>query len=323
MSNQSRQQKNQRNSGMIDSLKAYFLIHAHTLFSSLGRLLRNPFASAMTIMVMAIAISLAAGFYLMVVNMQQLTGNIEATNQISIFLKPTVSDAAGKSLAEQIRGKNKVQQVKLITKGEAFDEFKAYSGFGDALNVLETNPLPVVIQVLPKNTLSDLQAIENLMTSLDQLPQVDFVQLDMQWIKRLQSIVQIIQRGVFLLTVLLALAVLFITGNTIRLELQNRRDEVLVEKLVGATHSFIRRPFLYTGFWLGFLSSFLALILVTIMMFVLQQPIERLSNLYSGSFNMVYLGFFDSIMLFLIASVLGIVGAWGVLHYQLQQIKPE
>jgi cell division transport system permease protein len=323
MSNQSCKLKKQRNVGLSDRLKAYFHIHAHAMFSSLGRLVRNPFTSAMTIMVMAIAISLAAGFYLLVVNMQQLTGNIESTNQISLFLKPAVSDNAGKGLADQIRQKNKIERVVLITKGEALDEFKAYSGFGDALNVLEANPLPVVIQILPENTLDDLQAVESLMIEFAQLPQVDFVQMDMQWIKKLQSIMQVMQRGVFLLTVLLGLAVLFITGNTIRLELQNRRDEVVVEKLVGATHSFIQRPFLYTGFWLGFLSGFVALVLVTLMTLVLQQPIERLSALYNGSFDVVYLGFVDIVTLFGIASILGVVGAWGVLHYQLQQIKPE
>ncbi len=323
MINQSRKLKNLSNTSFFDKLTAYFLIHAHAMFSSLGRLVRNPFTSAMTIMVMAIAISLAAGFYLLVVNMQQLTGNIEATNQISLFLKPAVSDHTARGMAEQIRQRSKVDRVVLITKAEALEEFKAYSGFGDALNVLETNPLPIVIQVLPKNTLDDLQAIESLMAEFEQYPQVDFVQMDMQWIKRLQSMMQIMQRGVFLLAALLALAVLFITGNTIRLELQNRRDEVLVEKLVGATHSFIQRPFLYTGFWLGFLSGVVALILVTFMMFVLQQPIEKLSTLYSGSFDVVYLGFIDSIILFLIASILGVVGAWGVLYYQLQLIKPE
>lgn len=323
MKNQSRKINNKQNAGITDKLIAYLLIHAHAMFSSLGRLFRNPFTSTMNIMAMAIAISLAAGFYLLVVNMQQLTGNIEATNQISLFLKSTVSDNVGKEVAEKISKNSKIEYVRLITKEEALKEFKTYSGFGEALNILENNPLPCVIQVLPENSLDELKAIEDLMAEFDQLPQVDFVQLDMQWIKRLQSIMKIVQRGVFLLTVLLGVAVLFIIGNTIRLELQNRRDEVLVEKLVGATHSFIQRPFLYTGFWLGFLSGFVALVLVTIMTFVLQNPVERLSALYNGSFNVVYLGFMDIIMLFTIASILGIVGSWGVLHYQLQQIKPE
>ena len=131
------------------------------------------------------------------------------------------------------------------------------------------------------------------------------------------------RRGVGVLTILLGFAVLIITGNTIRLELQNRRDEVLVAKLVGATHSFIQRPFLYTGFWLGFLSGLLAWLIVTVMLVFLQNPIESLSKQYNSAFDVYYLGLSEMIILLSIASLLGMVGSWIVLRAQLQQIKPE
>ena len=323
MKHKSRQWHNKANSDLSDKSQAYLHIHAHALFSSLGRLVRNPFSSAMSIFVMAIAISLATGFYLLVINMQQLTGNIESTNQISLFLKPAFSDKSGENLADKIRKNSNIEHVKLITKAQALEEFKTYSGFGEALNMLENNPLPTVIQVLPKNTLDDLHSVEQLMTEFSKLPQVDFAQMDMQWVKRLHSIMQIMQRSVFLLTVLLSCAVLFITGNTIRLELQNRRDEVLVAKLVGATHAFIQRPFLYTGFWLGLLSGLVAWVLVSLMMVILQNPIERLSVLYNGAFDVRYLGLTDTLSLLMIASLLGVIGSWIVLHQQLKQIRPE
>lgn len=323
MKNKSRQQQNLGGGGFSDKSQAYLHIHAHALFSSLGRLLRNSFTSAMAVVVMAIAISLAAGFYLFVINMQQLTGDLEATNQMSLFLKSNISDTAGKKLADKIQTESNIEQVKFISKTQALEDFKIYSGFGDVLNMLESNPLPAVIQVLPKNTLDDLLGIKKLIKKFNQYHQVNFVQMDMQWIKRLQTIMQILQRSLFLLSLLLGFAVLFITGNTIRLELQNRKDEVLVAKLVGATHSFIQRPFLYTGFWLGFFSGLLAWILVTIMVVVIQGPIGRLSSLYSGVFDVLYLGFNETIILLSIASFLGILGAWVVLRYQLQQIKPE
>ena len=319
----SRQWHNKENNDLSDKSQAYLHIHAHAMFSSLGRLVRNPFSSAMSIVVMAIAISLASGFYLLVVNMQQLTGNIESTNQISLFLKSSFSDRAGENLADRIRKNSNIEHVILITKAQALEEFKSYSGFGDALNVLDHNPLPTVIQILPKNTLNDIHSVELLMAEFSKLPQVDFAQMDMKWVKRLHSFMQIMQRSVFLLTVLLSSAVLFITGNTIRLELQNRRDEVLVAKLVGATHSFIQRPFLYTGFWLGLLSGLVAWVLVTLMMLILQNPIERLSVLYNGAFDVRYLGLSDTLSLLMIASMLGVIGSWIVLRQQLKQIKPE
>jgi len=323
MKHKSRQPKNTVGNNFSEKSQTYLLIHAHALFSSLGRMARNSFTSAMTIIVMAIAISLASGFYLLVVNMQQLTGEIESTNQISLFLKANVSDNAGKQLADKIRSDKRVGKVLVITKEQALAEFKTYSGFGDALDILDKNPLPTVIQVLPVDSLHDMKAIKSLMIEFNQLPKVDFSQLDMQWIQRLQSMMQIMQRGVFILALLLGFAVIVITGNTIRLELQNRQDEVLIAKLVGATHAFIQRPFLYTGFWLGFISGLVAWVLVTVIMFILQSPIEKLSILYDGSFDLSYFGFMDVISLLSISSLLSMAGAWIVLHYQLQQIQPK
>ena len=158
MKSNSNERQSQRSSDFSDKSQAYLHIHAHALFSSLGRLVRNPFTLTMTVVVMAIAISLASGFYLIVANLQQLTGNIESTNQISLFLKPNVSANAGEKLADKLRKRNQLEHVVLISKEQALAEFKTYSGFGDALNVLEQNPLPAVIQVLPKNTLDDIQA---------------------------------------------------------------------------------------------------------------------------------------------------------------------
>ncbi len=323
MKKKSYSNKKQNSFNLADFLLAYLHIHAHALFSSLGRLVRNPFNSSLTIIVMSIAISLASGFYLLVVNLQQLTGNIEATNQISLYLKSNVNNKVGQRLAKKIRQNNNLENVEFISKDKALQEFKVYSGFGDALNALDSNPLPAVIQVLPKNSLDDLHAIENLMAKFNKYPQVDYAQMDMQWVKRLQSMMLIIQRSVFLLSLLLGFAVLFITGNTIRLELQNRSDEVLVSKLVGATDSFIQRPFLYTGFWLGLFSGLIAWILVSIMLLVLKTPIKQLSILYNGTFELIYLSFSATFYLLVIASCLGVIGSWIVLRSQLKKIQPE
>lgn len=306
-----------------DKFEAYLLNHAHGLFSSLGRLSRAPFTSSMTILVLAIAISLAACFYIVVGNVQQLTGNLQASNQMSLFLKDHITDAAGQKLAEQLRQNASVEAIKFITKSQAMEEFKANSGFGDALNALDSNPLPSVIQVMPKNALENSEEIDKLMAEFKQLPQVDFVQVDMQWVERVQTIMLIASRGVLLVSLLLGFAVTFITGNTIRLELQNRQDEVFISKLVGATHSFIQRPFLYTGFWLGFIGGFLAWLIVTIMLLILENPVERLSTLYNGSFELLFLSFSEFILLLMISSSLAVLGSWAVLHYQLRQLKPQ
>jgi cell division transport system permease protein len=308
---------------LIELFKAYLLNHAHGLFSSLGRLSRTPFTSVMTILVLAVAISLAGCFYIIVANIQQLTGNLQASNQMSLFLKEHVTESAAQKLSEQLKQNANIESIKFINKTQAMNEFKANSGFGEALNALESNPLPHVIQVLPKHVLDNREALDQLMAEFKQIPQVELVQVDMQWVERLQAIMLIASRGVMVVSVLLGFAVTFITGNTIRLELQNRQDEVYISKLVGATHAFIQRPFLYTGFWLGFIAGFSAWLIVTVMLLILETPVEKLSALYSGSFELLFLSFGEFILLLMMTSVLAVLGSWIVLHYQLRQIKPQ
>ena len=307
----------------VFNFNAYRDLHAHALFSSLGRLVASPFTSIMTIAVLAIAISLASGFYILVVNLQQLTGNLETSNQISLFLRDDVSDVHANKLAESIRQNENVQGVKLITREQALAEFRTYSGFGSAINALEKNPLPIVLEVLPKNTLEDKQGLENLLKNFQQSPEVDIAQMDLQWVERLQSIMAVARLFATLLNVMLAGGVLFIIGNTIRLELHNRRDEVVIAKLVGATNSFIQRPFLYTGFWIGLISGVSAWFIVTTLMLILRKPVEKLSGLYEGGFHLLFLSFTETLSLIGISSGLGVLGSWVILIYQLQHTKPE
>ena len=307
----------------VDKWHAYKNLHAHALFSSLGRLVASRFSSALTIVVLAIAISLASGFYILIANLQQLIGNLESSNQISLFLKDDISEIKANKFADSIRKNSDIQNVKVITKEQALAEFQLNSGFGDAVKTLDKNPLPIVIQVLPKSSFESDQALEVLLAEFGSAIEVDFAQMDMQWVKRLKSIMEVARCGVTLLSLLLGAGVLFITANTIRLELHNRHDEVVIAKLVGATNGFIHRPFLYIGFWIGFFSGVMAWFIVTIIMLILKQPVENLSRLYDGTFHLLFLGFTETLALVFVSSVLGVLGSWIVLHFQLQQLKPE
>lgn len=314
-------QTNLAGGGLRDKLNAYRDLHAHAFFSSLGRLVASPFTSIMTIAVLAIAISLASGFYIIVNNLQQLTGNLETSNQISLFLRDDVSEIHANKLANNVRENLNIKEVKLITREQALAEFKSYSGFGAVIDRLEENPLPIVIQVLAKNTLDDKQELASLFKSFQQYPEVDFAQMDIQWLERLQSIVSLARLFASLVNILLAAAVLFIIGNTVRLELHARREEVVIAKLVGATNSFIYRPFLYTGFWIGFISGVSAWFIVTTLMLILRQSVETLSDLYGGGLHLVFLSFPETMAMIFIASLLGIFGSWVVLFCQLHKTK--
>lgn len=316
-------QTQQAGGGLLDKVHAYRDHHAHALFSSLGRLVATPFSTMMTIAVLAISIALATGFYIMVINIQQLTTNFEASNQISLFMKDSITDDKAISIADSIKQNPDVQSVKLISKEQALTEFKTYSGFGSAIDVLEKNPLPVVIQVQPKNSLQDPQALEKLLQTLKQLDTVEYAQADMQWVERLQSIIDVANYSTLLFGFMIAIGILFIIGNTIRLELQNRKDEVIISKLVGATNAFIRRPFLYTGFWLGFISSVAAWFIVAILMLLLKQPVEKLSGLYDNELHIIFLSIGETLVLLGLASLLGLISSWSVLLFQLRHTRPE
>ncbi|MGR9087600.1 MAG: permease-like cell division protein FtsX [Gammaproteobacteria bacterium] len=306
----------------MDRLRAHRDLHAHSLFSSLGRLVDKPFGSMLTVGVLAIAIALAAGFYLIVVNLQQLAGNIEYSNQISLYLKDNVSETAAKALAGRIKKIQDVQAVKLIGKDQALKEFQTYGGFGSAINALQTNPLPIVLEVLPGISAEKPEDFDELMQLFMKMAEVDLVQMDRQWMDRLHAIIEVAWKGMLLVRVLLGSAVLFVTGNTIRLELHNRRDEVVIAKLVGATNAFIKRPFLYSGLWIGFFSGVLAWFIVTVMMLVLWQAVDDLSRLYGGSFHLLFLNYSETMALLAISSGLSVLGSWVVLTFQLRELKP-
>jgi cell division transport system permease protein len=307
---------------VVDRMYAWLLIHRDTFHASLARLKSTPVASFMTIVVIAITLSLPASFYVLVKNVQQLGDALGTGSRISLYLKQELADADGSRVAEQLQQLAAVNKALVIGKTAALEEFKTYSGFGEALDALESNPLPVVIQVDPIEQLQPAE-LAQLLEQLAALPESDFAQLDMEWVERLHSMIEIVERVVTLLSLLLAVAVLFIVGNTIRLELHSRRDEVIVTKLVGGTDAFIRRPFLYSGFWYGSLGALVAWAIVTTTLLILEGAVGRLSALYESRFELLYLNLEESVMMLSVAALLGVAGAWLVLSSHLYRLNPE
>lgn len=306
-----------------DKLQAYRDQHAQALFSSLGRLVASPFTSLMTVTVIALAIALAGGFYLLTKNLQRLADTVRTGNQISLYLREEISDTHAARLADSIRQNPDVLKVRIIGKKEGLEEFKTFSGFGSAIDSLPFNPLPVVLQVTPKNTDSDPQLYRHLLDIFKAAPEVEFAQVDTQWLERLRSILALAEQVGTLMSMLLGLGVVFIIGNTIRLELHNRRQEIIIAKLVGATNGFIQRPFLYTGFWIGFISGIMGWFIVTAIVLIVWQSVENLSQLYGGGFHIIFLNFAETSALLGVSALLGIAGSWGVLVYQLRHTRPD
>lgn len=296
--------------------------HAQACIFSLGQLFRYPLNSLLTTAVVGIALSLPAGFYLLLENCRLVASGWDDSAEISLFLKLNVNDERAHSLAEEIGKIKGISTVKFISREEALREFQRESGLNEAMNVLEINPLPHILLLQPM--LEGLSGPESdqLMQKLRALPEVDAAQFDRQWIQRLFAIIEIVRQAVIVLSILLALAVLLIIGNTIRLAIYNRRTEIEVNKLFGATEAFIQRPFLYSGLFHGGAGGLLAWGLVSLSLFLMKSPVARLAELYSSNFTLHGLSILEFLLLVLGGAWLGLLGSWVSVKRHIKSIEP-
>jgi cell division transport system permease protein len=300
--------------------KAWARDHARVAVTSLGRLYRHPGTSLMTAAVIGIALSLPAALQVLVGNARMVSGSWEGAARISLYLKSNVSDAQARAFADTVRHIDGVADVQYISSDQALAEFKQLSGFGDAVSVLDKNPLPAVLVVRPTDVTPE--AAEDLQHQLAGNSNVDQVRLDLQWLKRLTTILDIVKRVVDILAGLLGLAVIFVVGNTIRLEIGGRRTEIEVSKLLGATDHFIRRPFLYHGAWYGLAGGLIAGLLVTGAVALMAAPVGRLAALYGSTYTLQGLGFLGVLGLIAGGALLGWAGSWLAVARHLKSIEP-
>lgn len=304
-------------------IKNYLLRHAQIFFYSLGQLARTPVASFLTVAVIGITLALPAGFYVAIENVQRLASGWEDNGQISLFLKTNVTTAAVEKLTNKIRRLPGVSWVDYVSREAALAEFKRLSGFGEALNALDRNPLPAVLVVHPAAAHAHPDELEALVKELRRFNEVDIAQLDLEWVRRLHAALELAQQVVIILAFGLALAVLLIIGNTIRLAVLNRRDEIEITKLIGGTNAFIRRPFLYSGTLQGLFGALLAWLLVGLALLLLSDPIHSLASLYGSRFEAENLDFPTTLALIGTGGLLGWLGSRLAVGRHLRAIEPH
>ncbi|WP_020407080.1 permease-like cell division protein FtsX [Hahella ganghwensis] len=305
------------------SLEAYFSHHRQTAKSSLLRLFKTPLSSLMTWLVIAVALALPMGLLVLLSNVTGITADLEGSSRISLYMKLDVEDQAAFQLSQEIQKRADVESVHFINRVEALEEFKAISGWGDVLAYLDNNPLPSVIVVQPAPMVNNAQQMEILSSALGENPGVENVQVDLQWVKRLNALFEVLGRATLAIALLLGVAVILIIGNTIRLAIENRRDEILVVKLVGGTDPYVRRPFLYTGFWYGVVGAIMAWLLVNIALWWLSGPVNQMASLYYSRFQLSGLSIEATGMLLVAGAFLGCAGAWMAVKRHLDEIEPR
>ncbi|MFT5656829.1 MAG: cell division transport system permease protein [Gammaproteobacteria bacterium] len=304
-----------------NKLVAYFLHHIQSLVFSLGKIYKAPTTTIMTVAVIGITLSLPGGFYLFLKNIEAMSGDLKSSTQITLYLDLKLNEESAKTLTQKIAEYDTVQTTRFISREAALEAFRQSSGFGKSIDTLSSNPLPhtIIVEPLP---VADTFAIKNLLNSLQSLSEVEIAKLDTEWLERLFTILEIAKRAVAIITLLFAFAVLLIIGNTIRLDIQNRYQEIIVTKLIGATNAFIRRPFLYGGLWYGLFGGIISWLIVELGYLAISGPLDRLNLLYQAELDVVTFSFQDFIILIASSTLLGLTGSWIAVAKHLNQIEP-
>jgi cell division transport system permease protein len=284
--------------------------HLYSFFSSLGRLAARPWATTLTLAVLSLALAFPLLFWLLLDNARGLSGTVDDARSISIFLKPGTDADAVNALAERLRVRADVTNVVVKSPEQGLEEFRSQSGFADALKVLHYNPLPALLIVNPRVASAGSDPASAMVDEFRRDPAVDLVQYDAQWRQRLNAILLLAQRSAGVLAVLLALAALLVVGNTVRLDIQGRADEIAVMQILGADNGFVRRPFLYIGFWYGAFAGVASLILIGIVEWALAAPLASLLSSYDHRFDVHGLSLPTMALVLVASAALGWLGAW-------------
>jgi len=281
--------------------------HFYGFFSSLGRLAARPWATLLTVLMLGFALALPLLFYIAFDNARTLSGGLREARELTVFLKPSVETQAATAFAAEMRKRDDVASVAIKTPAQGLAEFRQLSGFGEALDILKDNPLPNVLVVVPRLLADDDDP--PLVAELRKDTRVDLVQYDATWRRRLTDILRFGERAVAVIAALLALATLLVIGNTVRMDIQARAEEIAVMQLIGAGGGFVRRPFLYTGLWYGLFGGALALIIVIGAEWAIAGPLDRLLASYDHALALSGLGAVSALIVIGASSLLGWAGA--------------
>ena len=304
------------NNGFGARLSAWRDQHIYSFLSSLGRIVSKPFSTFLIVGVMAIAMAMPLALALVLHNVQRVSGTVQAAREMSVFLKPGVTLEQANSLARKLADRADVQKVAVVSPDEGLAEFRKLSNLAQSIDLLGNNPLPSVLKIRPKD---DGLALAE---ALQKWPEADVVQHDGQWRQRLNAWLSLGERMLKILSVLFGVGVLLVVGNTVRLDIGSRREEIAVMQQLGATDGFIRRPFLYLGFWYGLAAGALALGLSLFAGLALDERLQPLLTSYDSRFVLQGPDLTMVVGLLATSAILGWLGAWLASGHHLRQTRP-
>ncbi len=291
--------------------------------SMLSDMLGQPLATLLTIMVIAISLTLPSVFYIVWKNVNQAVIQWYPVPQLTVYLDKSLNDNSAKQVIDQLKGMDGVKSVNYLSREDAVNEFRAWSGFASALDLLEENPLPAVAIVSPKLNFQGTQAITILRDQVAQIKGIDDVRMDDSWFSRLTALAALVGQIAAVIGILMVVALLLVIGNSVRLSIFSRRETINVMKLIGATDGFILRPFLNGGALLGILGAIFSLLLSALLVWKLADIVTDVASVFGTSFKLYGLGWDESLLLVLISSMIGWIAAWFATIQHLRRFRPE
>lgn len=291
--------------------------------NTLADMLRQPLATLLTVMVIAISLTLPSVCYLVYKNVSEAAIQWYPTPQLTVYLDKALDDAAAEQVIATLKQQEGVAKVNYLSREEALGEFRNWSGFGGALDMLEENPLPAVAILTPKLNFESSATLQTLRDRVAQQQGVDEVRMDDSWFARLAALTGLVGQVAGMIGLLMVVAVFLVIGNSVRLNIFSRRDTINVMKLIGATDGFILRPFLNGGALLGFCGALLSLILSQTMVWQLDGAVARVASVFGTTFTLHGLSWDEGLLLLLVATMSGWIAAWLATVQHLRRFTPQ
>lgn len=291
--------------------------------NTLADMMRQPLATLLTVMVIAISLTLPSVCYLVYKNVSEAAAQWYPTPQLTVYLDKALDDDAAEQVMTVLKGEEGVDKVNYLSREEALGEFRNWSGFGGALDMLEENPLPAVAIITPKMNFESSETLNTLRDRVAAVKGVDEIRMDDSWFARLAALTGLVGQVAAMIGILMIVAVFLVIGNSVRLSIFSRRDTINVMKLIGATDGFILRPFLNGGALLGFSGAILSLILSQAMVWQLGSAVAKVASVFGTTFVLHGLGWDECLLLVLVSAMIGWIAAWLATVQHLRRFTPQ
>lgn len=300
----------------------YFTLHFEAAKNAVRQLFKQPLATLLILVMLAIAMSLPLALYLGVQSSQAVLGKLNESPQITLYMEQNADEADSAVVKELLAADKRIEKSEFIGKAQGLSELQTSMGEQDIVSILDSNPLPDAFVVSPKpgGTPSEMQALRQ---DLAKLPMVESAQLDTEWMQTLYQIDDFVQKVLAFLSVTLSVAFVLVAHNTIRLQILSRKEEIEITKLLGAPSSFIRRPFLYQAVWQSLLAAGLSLVLCAWLIHATQPLVAQIFRPYGLNIEWRFFHTWEWLSVCGIVAALGIAGAWLATRQHLLSFKAK